>query len=91
MTRIDEVPASYMTKYLIPQRELLKGDYCMMLSEATEDFIRWHPEVKSQAGPKRAKKLRDGTLNTTPAAEKKAEKLRMCDYAKNGSEDEKEG
>jgi hypothetical protein len=46
-TRIDEVPASYIVKYLIPQRELLKGDHCTMLSEAVQDSMKRHPEVKS--------------------------------------------
>jgi hypothetical protein len=71
-TKIDELPASYIVKYLIPQRELFKGDHCTMLSEAVQDFMKRHPEVKSQAGPKKTKKLEEGILKTTPAAAKKA-------------------
>jgi hypothetical protein len=62
--RLDEIPDTYLVKYLIPQggaTGLIRGE-CPRVVAAVEDFLKRHPEVKSQAGNAKTKPLKEGIL-----------------------------
>jgi hypothetical protein len=52
--KLDEVPLTYLVKYLIPRRHVVGPNMeCPIVGEAIDDYMRRHPEVKSQAGRKK--------------------------------------
>jgi hypothetical protein len=57
---LEEVPASYLVKYLIPTKGYC-GD-CPIVGLAVDDFLKRHPNVKSQAGRAKTKPLEEGIL-----------------------------
>jgi hypothetical protein len=62
---LEEVPDSYMVKYLIPRRKDSMGmDHCPIVELAVEDFMKRHPEVKSQAGRTKTKPVEGGALKS---------------------------
>jgi hypothetical protein len=52
---LEEVPDSYMVKYL-----MLKGGRleCPIVEEAVEDYMKRHPEIKSQAGREKTRPIK---------------------------------
>jgi hypothetical protein len=49
--KLDEVPLVYLVKYLIPRRHGVGLDMeCPIVGKAIDDYMKRHPEVKSQAG-----------------------------------------
>ena len=63
---LEEVPDSYMVKYLIPRhkdKDGIRMGHCPIVSFAVEDFMKRHPEVKSQAGSKKTKPVEEGVLS----------------------------
>jgi hypothetical protein len=59
--KIDQVPDTYLVKYLIARHGNLRE--CPMIHEAVEDFMKRHPDVKSQAGRGKTR-LREGGIPT---------------------------
>lgn len=49
--KLEEVPLSYLVKYLIPRRPL--EFECPIVGDAIEDYMKRNPSVKSQAGNKK--------------------------------------
>jgi hypothetical protein len=56
--RLDQVPDTYLVKYLIPRRH---EGHCPIVSEAVEDYLKRNPDVRSQAGPGKTK-VREGGI-----------------------------
>jgi hypothetical protein len=52
---------TYVVKYLITRKLDIKWD-CQHVQEAIEDFMKRHPDVKSQAGMAKTKPLKEGIL-----------------------------
>lgn len=46
--KLDEVNLTYVVKYLIP---ICPTDMCPIVGDAIDDYVKKHPETKSQAGP----------------------------------------
>ncbi|KAH7080874.1 hypothetical protein FB567DRAFT_114565 [Paraphoma chrysanthemicola] len=67
---LDEVPDVYLVKYLVPRRkgQSLRSE-CPIVLDALNDFLKRHPGIKSQAGPKKAKPLK-GEVAQAPEARK---------------------
>jgi hypothetical protein len=66
--RLDEVPTTYLLKYL---RHPGMTYRCPIVVEAVEDFMQRHPDVISQAGPKKTKpKPIKGGIEEVPDMEK---------------------
>ncbi|KAJ4992563.1 hypothetical protein SVAN01_01946 [Stagonosporopsis vannaccii] len=64
--RLDQVPDVYLVKYMIPRREALHwvfGHHDPLVFEALADFMKRHPELKSQAGSKKTV-VREGGIPT---------------------------
>jgi hypothetical protein len=60
---LEEVPDLYMVKYLVPRCKSRCGTgECPIVGVALEDFLKRHPEIKSQAGLARTKPLEEGIL-----------------------------
>lgn len=57
---LDEIPDSYMVKYLIPTKG--HGGDCPIVGMAVDDFLERHPNVKSQAGRAKTKPLEEGIM-----------------------------
>lgn len=70
--RLDEVPDTYLVKYLIPQKGATGrlGGQCPRVVDAVEDFMKRHPDVESQAGEAKTKPLKEGMLKQ-PAMKKR--------------------
>jgi hypothetical protein len=68
---LEEVPASYLVKYLIPTKGN-SGD-CPIVEMAVDDFLRRHPDVKSQAGREKTKPLGEGILKPHVEVRKRRE------------------
>jgi len=69
--RLDEVPDSYLVRYLIPRRnEKLRAD-CPIIYDALEDFMKMHPDVKGQGGRGKAKPLKEGIMNPAPPTKRR--------------------
>jgi hypothetical protein len=67
---LEEVPDSYLVKYLVPRRNnCVPLGNCLIVKDAVEDFLKRHPEVKSQAGRGKTKPLEEGILK--PRAKKR--------------------
>jgi|TARA_R110002003_G_scaffold244_1_gene17401 uncharacterized protein (DUF3820 family) len=59
--RLEEVPDVYLVKYLVPRRkDGVLGLECPIVQDAIEDFLKRHPYVKSQAGPRKTTPLKEG-------------------------------
>jgi hypothetical protein len=56
---LDDVPLTYMVKYLIPRCRDRTLD-CPIVGEAVGDYMKRHPEMKSQAGMQKTKPI-EGT------------------------------
>jgi hypothetical protein len=68
--KLDEVPLTYLVKYLIPRRLVVGPNMeCPIAGEAIDDYMKRHPEVKSQAGRKKT------VPTTTDAVVKKEQTL----------------
>ncbi|KAH3943772.1 hypothetical protein HBH98_074900 [Parastagonospora nodorum] len=68
---LEEVPDSYMVKYLIPRhKDSMDMGHCAIVGVAVEDFMKRHPEVKSQAGNTKTKPV-EGAVLKSPIVEKK--------------------
>lgn len=63
--RLEEVPDSYLVKYLIPRAQDVAYE-CPLVSDAIADFLKRHPDVKSQAGRARTEPLPEGIMQQTP-------------------------
>ena len=62
---LDEVPDTYIAKYLIPQHLSRNGDASSnspFVEDAVADFMKRHPNVQSQAERSKTKRLEEGTL-----------------------------
>jgi hypothetical protein len=55
--KLDEVPLSYLAKYLIPRRPTSD---CPIVGEAIDDYMARNPDVKSQAGRKKMQPVKVG-------------------------------
>jgi hypothetical protein len=73
--RLEEVPDSYLVKYLIPRsdRSGLLGAECPLVVEAIKDFRKRHPDIKSQAGKEKTKPL-STTVMHRPVSVRKSRK-----------------
>ncbi|KAH7066624.1 hypothetical protein BKA63DRAFT_124132 [Paraphoma chrysanthemicola] len=68
---LEEVPDVYLVKYLVPRRkDQSLGSECPIVLDAIKDFLKRHPGIKSQAGPKKAKPLK-GEVAQAPEARKR--------------------
>ena len=67
--RLNQVPDTYLVKYLIPRRHLDVSGYCPIIFEAIEDYLEKNPDVKSQAGRGKTK-LREGGI-AAPAVKRR--------------------
>jgi hypothetical protein len=52
---LEEVPSSYLVRYLIPTKG--HGGGCPIVGLAIDEFPKRHPGVKSQTGPAKTKPL----------------------------------
>jgi hypothetical protein len=57
-----DVPHSYVVKYLIPRHESLHADgHCPIVFDAVTEYLKKHPELKSQAGNRKTRPVGDAT------------------------------
>ncbi|KAJ4298014.1 hypothetical protein N0V90_005913 [Kalmusia sp. IMI 367209] len=62
--KVDEVPHTYLVKYLIPQSHAgLMGTNCPIVVDAVKDYMKRHPEVHSQAGPMKTRAIKKEEIN----------------------------